>query len=206
MTAKASLRNLTKSPLATENDEKDGNHHSDSPPAAGRNENRALEELLECAEEYDRATGPSFDAEEWFRGESESLLHWAKERGRFLPAAEFGSLIEGFNLLEGGLEHQVFFQRKSGRVVKITKTPHFGHTWYLKDYVRNLLWCNAVFEDDIQLEGVIQQHDGMSIVISQPYIHGRSPSDEEVEQWFLLQHCVGIGKYKWRYPDGMVVA
>jgi len=115
-------------------------------------------------------------------------------------------LIEGFNLLEGGLEHQVFFQRKSGRVVKITKTPHFGHTWYLKDYVRNLLWCNAVFEDDIQLEGVIQQHDGMSIVISQPYIHGRSPSDEEVEQWFLLQHCVGIGKYKWRYPDGMVVA
>jgi hypothetical protein len=192
--------------LATENDEKGGNHYEDTDPAARTTADRALQELFECAEAYDRTTGSSFDAEEWFRGESESLLHWAKERGRFLQAAEFGSLIEGFGELPGGLEHQVFFRKKSGRVFKITKTPHFGHTWYLKDYVRNLIWCNEVFEDDFRLEGVIQQHDGVSVVISQPYIIGRSPSEAEVEQWFALQGCERIGKHKWKYPDGMIVA
>jgi len=44
-----------------------------------------LEELLRSAEDYDGAAGASTDAEEWFRGESESLLHWVKKRGRFLP-------------------------------------------------------------------------------------------------------------------------
>jgi hypothetical protein len=116
---------VPKRALATDHDEEGGNQHEDSDPATRATENRTLGELLECAETYDRTAGSSFDAEEWFRGESESLLHWAKERGRFLPAPEFGSLIEGFSLLEGGLEHQVFFRKKTGRVFKITKTPPF---------------------------------------------------------------------------------
>jgi hypothetical protein len=129
----------------------DPKHAADSNPdfAARRDAACTLEELLRSAEDYDRTAGASTDAEEWFRGESESLLHWANERGRFLSPLEFGSLIEGFKLLEGGLEHQVFFKKRTGRVIKITKTPHFGHTWYLKDYVRNVIWCNVVFEDDM---------------------------------------------------------
>jgi len=110
-----------------------------------------LEQLLACATDFDRTAGPSTDAEEWFRAESESLLQWAEKTGKFLRPAEFRDLIEGFKLLEGGLEHQVFFRKRSGRVFKITKAPHFGHTWYLKDYVQNLIWCNLAFEDDFRL-------------------------------------------------------
>ena len=34
---------------------------------------------------------------------------------------------------------------------KITKPPHFGHTWELKDYVQNVIWCKRVFGDDMRL-------------------------------------------------------
>lgn len=183
-------------------------HAADSDPdsAARRDAARTLEELLGSAENHDRAAGASTDSEEWFRGESESLLHWAKERERFLSPLELGSLIEGFKQLEGGLEHQVFFRKRTGRVFKITKPPHFGHTWYLKDYVRNVIWCNAVFEDDMRLEGVIERSDGVSLVISQPYIHGRSPTEPELEEWFGMQSCVRLGKNRWQFPDGLVVS
>jgi hypothetical protein len=63
---------------------------------------RTLGELL------DRAAGPSTDAEEWFRAESESLLHWAKETGRLLSSTELDEMVSGFKRLNGGLEHQVF--------------------------------------------------------------------------------------------------
>ena len=190
----------------SENEKKHHETDTDSDSAARRDAARTLEELLRSAADYDRATGPSTDSEEWFRGESESLLHWAKERGRFLSTAEFTSLIEGFKLLEGGLEHQVFFRKRTGRVFKITKPPRFGHTWFLKDYVRNVIWCNAVFEDDMRLEGVIERADGVSLVISQPYVHGRSPTEPELAEWFAMQACVPLGKNKWLYPDGLVVS
>ncbi len=189
-----------------ENDTTEHPVPKDPDSAARRDAAGALEELLECATDYDSAAGASTDAEEWFGGESQSLLYWAKERGRFLSPVEFGFLVEGFKWLEGGLEHQVLFKKRSGRVFKITKPPHFGHTWYLKDYVQNVIWCNSVFEDDMRLEGVIDRPDGVSLVISQPYIHGRSPTEAEIEEWFAIQSCVRLGKNRWRYPDGMVVS
>ena len=69
---------------------------------------RTLGELLDRATQFDRAAGPSTDAEEWFRAESESLLHWAKETGRLLSSTELDEMVSGFKRLNGGLEHQVF--------------------------------------------------------------------------------------------------
>jgi hypothetical protein len=66
---------------------------------------RTLGELLDRATQFDRTAGSSTDAEEWFRAESESLLHWAEETGRLLSSAELGELIAGFKKLNGGLEH-----------------------------------------------------------------------------------------------------
>jgi len=151
-----------------------------------------LGELLDSATQFDRTTSPSSDSEEWFRAESESLLHWAAETGRLLSGAKLDELIAGFKLLNGGLEHQVFFTKRTGRVFKITKPPHFGHTWFLQDYVRNLIWCNCVFGDDMRLEGVISTPDGVSVVISQPYIIGRSPSEVELNEWFELQGAIRV--------------
>ncbi|MCX6872872.1 MAG: hypothetical protein NTW21_03550 [Verrucomicrobia bacterium] len=165
-----------------------------------------LGELLDRATQFDRTAGTSSDAEEWFRAESKSLLHWAKETGRVLSSAQLDDLIAGFKLLNGGLEHQVFFKKRSGRVFKITKPPHFGHTWFLRDYVQNLIWCNRVFEDDIRLEGIVSTSDGVSLVISQPYIIGRSPSEDELVEWFELQGAIRVGKHRWKYPNGMVVS
>ncbi len=109
-----------------------------------------------------------------------------------LSAAEFGSLIEGFRFLDGGLEHQVFYRRHAGRVIKCTRPPHFGAMWHLKGYVQNLIWCNDAFDDDIRLEGVMQTPDGVSLVISQPFIPGREPVQQEMEEWFAQQGCKRI--------------
>jgi hypothetical protein len=51
--------------------------------------------------------------------------------------------------------------------------------WHLKGYVQNLIWCNEALDDDIRLEGVIQTGEGVSLVISQPCIIGREPTDAE---------------------------
>ena len=180
--------------------------HSDQSSEAGGTAVGTLEQLLACATDFDRTAGSSTDAEEWFRAESESLLQWAEKAGKFLQSSDFRELIDGFRLLEGGLEHQVFFRKRGGRVFKITKPPHFGHTWYLKYYVQNLIWCNLAFEDDFRLEGVISTKDGVSLVVSQPYIIGRSHSEKELEEWFQLQACVRIGPHKWRYPRGLSIS
>jgi hypothetical protein len=188
--------------------EKNGPYYSgsDQSSEARGTADGTLEQLLACATDFDRAAGSSTDAEEWFRAESQSLLQWAEKTGTFLLPAEFRQLIDGFKLLEGGLEHQVFFRKLSGRVFKITKPPHFGHTWYLRDYVQNLIWCNQAFEDDFRLEGVISTENGVSLVISQPYIIGRSPTEAELEEWFQLQGCMRIGPHKWRHPHGFTVS
>lgn len=49
-------------------------------------------------------------------------------------------MVSGFKRLNGGLEQQVFFLKPTGRMFKITKPPHCGHTWELKDYIQNLIW------------------------------------------------------------------
>jgi len=122
-----------------------------------------------------------------------------------LSAAELGGLIEGFKLLEGGYEHQVYYVRRSGRVFKVTKAGRFGYAWYLKDYLQNLVWCNEAFGDDMRLEGVTRTQDGVSVVISQSYVHGRKPSMQEIAEWFAGQGCKRLGELRWEYPDGMVV-
>ncbi len=179
---------------------------SDQSAEARRDAARTLEELLLCAAAYDRSAGPSADAEEWFRAESESLLRWAVDSGRFLSPAQLDGLIRGFKHLEGGLEHEVYFKKRAGRIFKITKPPHFGHTWFLKDYVQNLIWCNSVFEDDIRIEGVISREETVSLVISQPFIVGGSPSPEQLEEWFRLQNAVQKSAHAWEFPNGMTVA
>ena len=165
-----------------------------------------MEDLLLRAGALDHTAGTPADPEEWFRAQSESLLRWAENTGRLLQSSELARLIGGFKILGGGLEHRVYFRKRRGRVFKITKPPYFGQKWYLADYIRNLVWSNALFEDDIQFEGVIESTDGVSIVISQPFIIGKSPSPEQIADWFTQQGCVSHGTNKWRYPGGSEIS
>lgn len=80
---------------------------NDQSASARRDAARTLAQLLLSAEDYERRAGSSSDSEEWFRAESQSLLRWAGETGRLLSVAEYGSLLKGFKLLDGGLEQRV---------------------------------------------------------------------------------------------------
>lgn len=122
-----------------------------------------------------------------------------------LSAAQLENLIEGFRLLDGGLEHQVYYLARYGRVYKITRNGQFGYPFFLADYLRNLVWCNQVFGDDVRLEGVTRSPDGVALVISQPYVHGQKPSDEQIASWFTQQGCTRLGKLLWKFPNGMIV-
>ena len=181
-------------------------YQPDQSSVGGGTQGGTLEELLICAEQFERSTGPSQDAEKWFRAESESLLHWANNSGRLLSKAELDGIIGGLRVLEAGLEHQVYFVKKLGRVVKITKPPRFGLHGDLRIYVQNALWCNLLFMDDIRLEGVVTTVDGVSLVISQPYVHGQKPTEEEITEWFTSQGCNCVSPQRWEFPDGTVVA
>lgn len=165
-----------------------------------------LAECLACAIAFECRASASNDEEEWRTAESQSLLHWAKQRGRVLPAIEFGLLVEGFRQIHSGLEHEVYYRRGRGRVFKITKRPYFGHTWELKTYLQNIVAANQFFEDDVQIEGVIEAPDGISIVTSQPYIEGRSPTTAQIDEWFMKQNATKIGAHKWLFSDGTIVS
>lgn len=98
------------------------------------------------------------------------------------------------------------YKKRGGRVYKITKNPpRYGHTHDL-NYVQNLIWCNEIFGDDVRIEGVVSRPEGAALVISQPYIVGRSPTEAEVKQWFEMQGCVQLGPHCWKFPNGMIVS
>lgn len=180
-------------------------HDHDQNSDSGADAEGALGECLVCAGAFELSAGPPADPEERIGAESQSLLHWAEDTGRVLSATELNGLIEGFKMLEGGLEHHVYYVRKSGRVYKVTKAGRFGYAWYLKDYLQNLVWSNRAFGDDVRLEGVTSKAGGVSVVISQSYIHGKKPSMQEIAEWFAGQGCKRLGELRWEYPDGMVV-
>lgn len=93
------------------------------------------------------------------------------------------------------------FRREEGRVIKVTKNaPCFGLRGDLQDYLRNIQWANLLFDDDIQLAGVLELEGLAVMVITQPFIVGRNPTDAEVAEWFTAQGFVKSGHLKWRHP------
>ncbi len=93
------------------------------------------------------------------------------------------------------------FRREEGRVIKVTKNaPCFGLRGDLLDYLRNIQWSNLLFDDDIQLAGVLEVEGHAVIVTTQPFILGREPTDAEVTEWFEAQGFIKSGHLKWRHP------
>lgn len=167
---------------------------------ARRDAQAALGALLARAEDDDRANAQA-DAGKRIRSESQSLVSWARESGWLIEPAGFGKLTPTFKEFEGGAEHQVFGVPKAGRVMKITRPPNFGARGKLADYLRNLKWSNALFQDDIRIEGVVETENGPAMVISQPFVAGKSPDIEIVKAWFAQQGYQPAGENTWKHPD-----
>lgn len=164
-----------------------------------RDAETSLRELLERAE-HDARRSSRADAGERIRAEAESLVSWAGENGWLIHGGNFQRLTGTFRELEGGAEHNVFFSADHGRVIKVTRPPNFGARGNLTSYISNIQWSNQLFHDDILFEGVVMGQDGPSVVISQPFIKGKSPQEGDVISWMEIQGYISVGYNMWRHP------
>jgi len=132
--------------------------------------------------------------------EGRSLWRWAKESGCCIDSA---SWIERFAKdSEGGQEHRVWFSESAGRYYKATHAGRYG--WYAfvdsrydkrtqedelfigmggatpLQYLDRLLLQNEVFADEIRLEGMWIEAEGLAILTSQPFIAGSPVKPAEI--------------------------
>jgi len=142
-----------------------------------------------------------------------ALVLWARKNGLEID----GQSLQSRREIDGGSEHSVYYDRESGRVVKITHAyEQEGHRGYFGSvhpnalsYIENVILINHVFGDDIGIEGVVVENGLSQIVISQPYIPGLTLLDDEegrrLVYQFMEEQGFTISDEMWRHPDGWEV-
>ncbi len=101
-------------------------------------------------------------------------------------------MLEGF--IKGGEEHRTHrgddVYRKAtypGRygftVINVNGQPTLTHA-LPGEYLDRLILANQLFDDDIRLEGVTQETDGLVILTSQPTVIGSACTREEMVTYF----------------------
>jgi hypothetical protein len=182
--------------------EHNDSQHPDQGSVAWRSEETSLGKLLCCAEDVGRRS-QSLSQKEFIRIESESLVRWAEDHGKLVNWEKFRLLTPSCEDLPGGAEHQVWAHNDGfyHRVFKVTRPPNYGARGRLLSYVQNALWCNYLFGDDIQLEGVCQFPEGLAVIISQPYIIGRPPTPAEIVEWCELGGYERKNDLLWIHPE-----
>lgn len=132
--------------------------------------------------------------------EGRALWRWAKAAGCCLDPAPW--LVRFGKDNEGGQEHRVWFSEKDARYYKATHPGRYG--WYAfvdsrydkrtqedelfigiggatpLQYLDRLLLQNEAFADDIRLEGMWIEADGLAILTSQPFIQGSPVKPAEI--------------------------
>ena len=133
---------------------------------------------------------------ERIRREAQSILEWGADSHRILRSESLHRLLQEWKKLAGQSEHTVFLAQEQQRVVKFTLPPNFGAQGSML-YLQNLLACNNLFGDDIWFHGILPTKQGPAFVISQPYVEGSQPTDEEVADWFQTQGYQSKGHNRW---------
>jgi hypothetical protein len=141
------------------------------------------------------------DLQERLRQEAESILEWGAEAGRILSPDELLEVVKNWRELGGQSEHTVFYIKALARVVKFTIPPHFGAQGSIA-YLKNIESSNRLFGDDIQFHGILETDKGPAFVVSQPYVDGTEPSQEEVNAWFEANGFRPIGHNRWKSDSG----
>ncbi|BCU75431.1 NAD-dependent DNA ligase LigA [Luteolibacter sp. LG18] len=136
------------------------------------------------------------DFSERLRQEAQSILEWGAETGRILDPERFLEVVSHWQELGGQSEHTVFHLAGLNRVVKFTLPPNFGAQG-AEAYLRNLGASNRLFGDSIRFHGILPTDKGPAFVISQPFIKGDVPSQQEVEEWFTADGYRSIGHNRW---------
>ena len=133
---------------------------------------------------------------------------WAKKSDCWRDSlTQFGEFIHG------GEEHRVL---PCGELfLKATYAGRYGFTVIATpggptltsglpaEYLHRLLVSNRIFSDQVRLEGVTRDADGVVIVTSQPTIIGVGATDEEMMAYFLSLHFAWIRGYSAGYRGAM---
>lgn len=135
-----------------------------------------------------RARGESVGSQ---RAQRFALIEWARSIGRTLPFSH----VEQFLRVSEGAEHVVFHDPQRGVAVKATHVNRFGHSVIAEgksasplEYLERLALQNALFGDEICIEGVAFDEAQIEIVTTQPWIvashQSPSPSQAEIDAYF----------------------
>ena len=171
-------------------------HRSDSPKTRGKNRESASESLREWIL-AELGAGDGADVSQRLRQEAESMVSWAKKKGRLIDPQGFGEIAARHPSLGGQSEHVVFRPENSDRVIKLTIPPTFGGQNFVLSYLNNIDASNRLFGDDIHFHGILETIDGPSIVTSQPFVDGTTPTAKEVASWFEKAGYASSGYHRW---------
>jgi len=193
---------------------------SKTAPKREKDERTSEEELLERRENFGR-TPPNPESPQ------ASLREWAETSGRKIDPL----IIPELPLLSfQTTEHFVHYHPQKDKAFKILKPETFGMTvcpdtcqiekGNLEDYLQRIQLTKEVFQDEYEIEGVLEVDDFIlentrhpCLVISQPWRHAKDPKhpcpeDHEIENFMRNFGFQPTGRnYGWaRKEDGVVVA
>jgi len=172
-------------------------HEASAKQPLGRTPARSAAQGLEERLEAELGGSHGANLQERIRQETESILEWGNQAGRIIAANRLFEALQDQRDLGGQSEHTVFHMAGSGRVVKFTLPPNFGAQGDARTYLANLRSANSLFGDDIILHGILQTEQGLAFVISQPFVDGSAPTDEEVAAWFEAGGYRRTGHNRW---------
>lgn len=145
----------------------------------------------------------------FFGRQARDLLTWARENSLLTEAASYTSLAQ-----RGGEEHRIWPSADRARVFKATYAGACGFTVIAADatgnlpeltndlpleYLERLRQQNRVFGDDLRLEGVALEGNGIVILTSQPTLVGQATEAEEFSDfmrrlWFQPLPNLHLGR------------
>lgn len=125
------------------------------------------------------------------QAEYDALIEWARRHGKLLPFTH----IEQFSRVSTGAEHVVYHDFQRGLAIKATHVNSFGHSVRFEgaratpvEYLDRLAYHNALFGDDIRIEGVAYEEGQLEVVTSQSWIRADSedpnPEQGEIDRFF----------------------
>ena len=118
------------------------------------------------------------------------LLAWARENSALIDPTAYVHVAK-----QGGMEHRIWPSADNHRIFKATFPVACGFTVLAAEvtsslpelvkalpleYLERLLLQNKVFGDDIRLEGVASETEGMVVVSSQSTLIGEPPEKSEI--------------------------
>ena len=171
-------------------------HGSNSTKTRGKNRESAKESLRQWLID-ELGTSDGADVSQRLRQEAKSMVSWAREKGWLIDPQGFGEITARHPSLGGQSEHVVFRPENSDRVIKLTIPPTFGGQNFALSYLSNIDASNRLFGDDIIFHGILETAEGPSMVTSQPFVDGTSPTAKEVASWFEAAGYESSGYHRW---------